>query len=123
MRDSDYPLSPKAQAMLMYLIIRANKERRRTESGEWEFPPWIEVKNSDLMTPVHLSQRKYLYEVREELEIGGWILHVAGIGTHTTAYMVLPTRPFERKRITMDPKEGERLKKVFTLKKSVENRP
>ena len=122
MRASDYPLSPKAQAMLMYLNIRANKERRRTDSGEWEFPPWIEVKTSDIMAAMHLSTRPALYSVREELEAGGWIIHMAGIGTHTSAYMVLPTRPFERIKIGKDPQERERLKRLLIWKKTIEER-
>lgn len=122
MRDREYPLSPKAQAMLMYLIIRANKERRRTDSGEWEFPQWIEVKTSDIMEAVHLATRPTLYSVREELEAGGWIVHMAGQGTHTSAYMILPTRPNERDRIEKNPREKERLKRLQIWRTTSEER-
>jgi hypothetical protein len=122
LRDTGYPLSPKAQAMLMYLIVRANKERRRSDGGEWEFPQWIEVKSSDLMEAMATSTRPAIYSIRDELEQGGWILHVPGIGNHVSSYMVLPTRPAERERISKDPKEKDRLKRFMIWKKNVENR-
>lgn len=122
LRDTGYPLSPKAQAMLMYLIVRANKERRRSDGGEWEFPQWVDVKTNDLMDVLNVTQRVSFYSVRDELERGGWILHVPGIGNHTSAYMVLPTRPIERDRIAKDPREKDRLRRFLIWKKNVEDR-
>lgn len=99
--------------MLMYLIVRANKERRRSEVGDWEFPQWIEVKSSDLMEAMNLVKRQAMYSIRDELEQGGWILHIPGIGNHPSTYMVLPTRPAERARIEKDPREKEALKRLL----------
>lgn len=113
MEENGYPLSAKAQAMMLYLIMVANKHRKQDQTGAWSFPLYIEVSNTDLMEALNISRVETLKKIREELSAEGYIFMTKGIGNHSTAYVLLMLRPAERERLAKSPQERDKLERII----------
>lgn len=122
MEDDGYPLSSKAQAMMTYLIVEANKHRERDEEGRWRFPLYVEIKQQDLMKALNISRRETLYKSRDELVEAGYLLFVPGFGAQHAAYIALLTRPDDFNRIRIDKSRGDCLIKLVRLARFHENK-
>jgi hypothetical protein len=93
MEDEGYPLSSKAQALIVYLIVKANKSRLKGGDGKWRFPHYITATSKELMAVLNISRRETLYSVRDELARHKLLIAIPGIGDRETAYIIVPTRP------------------------------
>ena len=113
MEENGYPLSAKAQAMMLYLIMVANKYRKQDQTGAWSFPLYIEVSNTDLMEALNISRVETLKKIREELAAEGYIFMTKGAGNHSTAYVLLMLRPAERERLAKSPLERDKLERII----------
>jgi hypothetical protein len=93
MEDEGYPLSSKAQSLIVYLIVKANKSRFKGCDGKWHFSPYITATSKELMAVLNISRRETLYTARDELTRLKLLIAIPGIGDRETAYIVVPTRP------------------------------
>ena len=102
MEDGGYPLSSKAQSLIVYLIVKANKSRFKGSDGRWHFPPYITATSKELMAVLNISRRETLYRSRDELSSHKLLVAIPGIGDRDTAYIVVPTRPDLVGRLSTD---------------------
>ena len=121
MEDEGYPLSSKAQAMITYLIVEANKRREIGGDGKWRFPRYVEVKQQDMMRALNISRRETLYVTRDELVKAGYLLYIPGVGSQSSAYIPLPLRPDDWEAIKADKTRGDGLIRLVRLERFREN--
>lgn len=81
-----HPLSANAQALYLYLVHCNNKKTVRTSGGKRVWAAWFEVTNKQIMQIMGWTDRRRLYNAREELLCLELIDYQEGDGLHSSFY-------------------------------------
>ena len=89
-------LSANAQALYLYILHEYNAQRFKGHYDEWCFPSLVSLPSKQIMEAMGWTDRRRLYEARDELSHRRLLIFYPGDGREATVYEIAEEEKIKR---------------------------
>lgn len=102
--------SANAQALYLYILHEYNAQRFKGPYDEWCFPSLVSLPSKQIMEAMGWTDRRRLYEARDELSRRRLLKFYPGIGSEATSYEIADEETIKK---VMKEDEYRRVQAIF----------